>query len=353
MLERKRTKGGGRIVRISLLIVFVGLMISIILVFNKYQSVFSDNIEIEEGHMFFYIPTGSTYGEVWDQLNEYNIFINKKSFKWLAKRKDYPANVKPGRYRIVDGMSNNELINLLRSGNQEPVMVIFNNMRTLAQLAGKVSNYIEPDSLELLNHLSNPNLPEKYGFKKETFLAMFIPNTYELFWSSTPVDFTNRMAREYEKFWEKRDKKLTKLDMTREEVSTLASIVDEETLMDDENARVAGLYINRLQKGIPLQADPTLKFAMGDFNRKRIINNDKKIESPYNTYIHRGLPPGPISIPSVSSIDAVLNYEKHNYIYMCAKSDFSGYHTFAKTLKQHNQNAAEYQRELNKRGIYK
>lgn len=232
-------------------------------------------------------------------------------------------------------------------------MLVFNNMRTFEQLAGKVSTYIEPDSIELLKHLLDPKLPSKYGFKQETFMAMFIPNTYEIFWSSSVTDFTNRMAREYESFWAKRDKKLEKLKMSREEVSTLASIVDEETLLDEENERVAGLYINRLEKGIPLQADPTLKFAIGDFTRKRIVNADKEIVSPYNTYKHRGLPPGPISIPSVSAIDGVLNHEKHNYIYMCAKSDFSGQHAFARTLKQHNQNAAEYQRELNKRGIYK
>jgi UPF0755 protein len=353
MLERKKTKSTSKYLRISLLVVFIGVMISVIVVFNKYQQVFSENVEIEEGYIFFYISTGSTYEEVWKDLNNENILINKKSFEWVAQRKEYSESVKPGRYRIKNGMSNNELVNLLRSGNQEPVMVIFNNMRTLDQLAGKISTYIEPDSIEILTHLLDTKLPAKYGFSQETFLAMFIPNTYEMFWSYSAVDFTNRMAREYEIFWEKRDKKLTKLEMTREEVSTLASIVDEETTFDAENERVAGLYINRLTKGIPLQADPTLKFAIGDFARKRILNADKKIDSPYNTYKYRGLPPGPISIPSVSAIDGVLNYEKHNYLYMCAKADFSGNHAFARTLKQHNQNAAEYQKELNKRGIFK
>ena len=182
---------------------------------------------------------------------------------------------------------------------------------------------------------------------------MFIPETYEFFWSSSPKEFTNRMAREYEKFWEKRDKKLGKLEMTREEVSTLASIVDEETLHNDENKKVAGLYVNRLETGMALQADPTLKYALGDFSRKRILNVDKKIDSPYNTYKNKGLPPGPITIPSVSAIDGVLDFENHNFIFMCAKSDFSGYHSFARSLKQHNRNASEYQKALNKRGIYK
>lgn len=339
--------------RISLLIVFVGLMISVIIVFNKYQSVFSENVTINSGHTFLYIANGSEYIDVVNQLEEQNVLISKKSFEWVAERKGYPALVKPGRYRLEDGMNNNELVNMLRSGNQEPVMVIFSNLRTYSHLAGKVAGYLEADSVEILNHLSDPDLPAKYGFSHETFPSMFIPNTYEMYWSSTPMDFTDRMAREYENFWKSRDKKLESLGMSRTEVSTLASIVDEETLHDDENERVAGLYINRLEKGIPLQADPTLKFAIGDFTRSRIINADKEVISPYNTYKHRGLPPGPISIPSVSAIEGVLNFEKHNYLYMCAKSDFSGYHAFARTLTQHNQNAAEYQRELNRRRIYK
>jgi len=200
MLERKRTRAAGKYLRISLLIVFVGVMISVIVVFNKYQQVFSENVEIQDGHTFLYIPTGSTYDEVWNQLNGMNILINKKSFEWVAQRKDYHLSVKPGRYRIEQGMSNNELINILRSGNQEPVMLVFNNMRTLEKLAGKVSTYIEPDSIDLLRHLLDPELPAKYGFTKETFMAMFVPNTYEMFWSSSAIDFTNRMAREYESF---------------------------------------------------------------------------------------------------------------------------------------------------------
>lgn len=183
---------------------------------------------------------------------------------------------------------------------------------------------------------------------------MFIPNTYEFYWTTTPEEFSDRMNMEYEKFWEgERDRKAKKLDLSRSEVVTLASIVDEETLYNDENARVAGLYLNRIEKGIPLQADPTLKFALGDFTLKRILNEDKKIDSPYNTYRNKGLPPGPISIPSVSAIDGVLNYEKHNYYYMCAKADFSGYHAFARNLAQHNRNARAYQSALNKRRIYR
>jgi UPF0755 protein len=353
MLERKRTRGAGKVVRLSLLIVFVGLMVSVIIVFNKYQNVFNENVEIEAGHEFLYIPTGSTYAEVWGNLEEMNILINKKSFQWVAEKKEYPENVKPGRYRIEDGMSNNQLVNMLRSGNQEPVMVIFNNLRTLEQLAGKVSRYIEADSLEIRSHLLDPELPSKYGFTRETFMAMFIPNTYEMYWSSTPEDFTDRMAQEYEKFWEKRDKKLEDVGLNRVEVSTLASLVDEETLYDEENERVAGVYMNRIQMGMALQSCPTLKYALNDWTITRVLHEYKQVESMYNTYKHKGLPPGPITIPSVSAINGVLNFEEHNYIFMCAKADFSGKHAFARTLKQHNQNAAAYQRELNKRGIYR
>ena len=220
---------------------------------------------------------------------------------------------------------------MLRSGKQDPVMVVFNNMRTLDQLAGRVVRYLESDSAEFADWLTGNELPARYGFEAATFTSMFIPNTYEFFWNTGPEEFTDRMKKEYDKFWDgERDRKAKKMEMTRAEVVTLASIVDEETLFDDENSRVAGVYINRLEKGIPLQADPTLKFALGDFSLERILNEDKKIDSPYNTYKFKGLPPGPISIPSVSAIDGVLQYEKHNYLYFCAKADFSGYHAFAR-----------------------
>jgi len=272
----------------------------------------------------------------------------------VTKQKEYAKYVKPGRYKIRNGLNNNELINMLRLGDQDPVMVVFNNMRTLNQLAGKVSQYFERDSAEFAAYFSDSELASRYEFESHTFTSMFIPETYEFYWTTTPEDFTERMKDEYEKFWKgDRDRKAKKMEMTRVQVATLASIVDEETLYDDENSMVAGVYVNRLEKGIPLQADPTLKFAVGDFSRQRIINNDKQVNSPYNTYKYRGLPPGPISIPSVSAIDGVLNYEKHRYLFFCAKSDFSGYHAFARTLSQHNKNAKAYQQALNKRKIYR
>jgi len=344
----------GKAARLSMLLVFLGMIIMVIVVYKLYARIYVPNVNLNTAHELLYVPTGSDFEYVIDQLEEQGIVENRKSFRWVAIKKGYDKNVKPGRYKIQNGQSNNELVNQLRSGNQDPVMVVFNNVRSLAHVAGKVSRYLEKDSVEFAAWLTDPELPERYGFEASAFTSMFVPETYEFFWTSSPEDFTERMKKEYEKFWNgERDRKAKKLDMTRGEVVTLASIVDEETLYDDENARVAGLYLNRLVQGIPLQADPTLKFALGDFSRQRILNEDKKVDSPYNTYKYKGLPPGPISIPSVSAIDGVLNYENHNYLYMCAKADFSGHHAFARNYSQHKKNAREYQRALNKKRIYK
>ena len=354
MFERRRTKKTTKVVRISILLVFLGLVIMVLVVFKLYSRVFVINVTMDTDQELYYIPTGSTFENVIDGLEEKGIIDNLKSFRWVASKKGYEGNVKPGRYKIRNGASNNELVNMLRSGNQDPVMVVFNNVRTLDQLAGRISRYLEGDSVDFSAYFSGSELAKKYGFEPATFTSMFIPNTYEFFWTTSPEVFTERMIEEYEKFWEgERDRRARRMEMTRIEVITLASIVDEETLYDDENSRVAGVYINRIKKGIPLQADPTLKFALGDFTVRRIVNDDKKIDSPYNTYKYKGLPPGPISIPSVSAIDGVLHFEKHNYIFFCAKADFSGYHSFARTLSQHNKNAREYQKALNQKRIYR
>lgn len=354
MYRRRRTQRMGKAARISMLVVFLGLVIMVIVVYSTYSRIFVSNVNLESDHALFYIHTGSGFEQVMEDLETGGIIADPKSFKWVARKKGYDKNIKPGRYKIKNGSSNNELVNLFRSGNQDPVMVVFNNVRTLEQLAGRVSGYLEGDSAEFAAYLTDPELPSEYGFTPETFSAMFIPNTYEFFWTTTPGDFTERMNFEYEDFWKgKRDKQAEKLEMSRIEVVTLASIVDEETLYDEENSKVAGVYLNRLEQGIPLQADPTLKFAIDDLSRKRILNIDKQIDSPYNTYKNKGLPPGPISIPSVSAIDGVLDYEDHNYIFFCAKPDFSGYHVFARTLAQHNRNAREYQQALNRNRIYR
>ncbi len=337
-----------------MLLVFAGMVVMVVVVYKFYGRIYEPNVALDTEHVVFYIPTGSDYKYVIDALENEGIIENRSSFRWVAIKKTYDTHVKPGRYKISNGISNNELVNMLRSGRQDPVMVVFNNVRTLNHMAGKVSRYFEQDSASFGAYLSGSDLPSRFGFETAIFTSMFIPNTYEFFWTTTPEEFTERMNREYAKFWDgERDRKAKKLEMTRAEVVTLASIVDEETLYNDENRKVAGVYMNRLKQGIALQADPTLKFALGDFTVQRILNEDRKIDSPYNTYKYRGLPPGPISIPSVSAIDGVLNYEKHKYLYFCANADFSGHHAFARTLSQHNKNAKEYQKALNKRKIYR
>ena len=354
MFDRRRTRRPNKIVRVSMLFVLTGLVIMVLVVYKFYGRIYEVNVSLDEEQEIFYIPTGADFEFVIDQLENEGIIENRKSFRWVAIKKRYENNVKPGRYKIRNGISNNELVNMFRSGNQDPVMVVFNNVRTLDQVAGKVSVYLEGDSADFATYLADTSLFGKYGFSKETFTSMFIPNTYEFFWTTDPEQFTGRMKKEYEDFWSgERDRKAKRMELNRSEVVTLASIVDEETMYNDENERVAGLYVNRLESGIPLQADPTLKFAMGDFTVKRILNEDKLIDSPYNTYKFKGLPPGPISIPSVSAIDGVLNYEDHNYIFFCAKADFSGNHAFARTLSEHNRNARAYHKALNKRRIYR
>jgi UPF0755 protein len=232
------------------------------------------------------------------------------------------------------------------------VGVTFNNLRTREDLAGKISRYLQTDSLSIINLFYNEALIQRFGFTPQTFKAMFIPNTYEFYWTTNALGFAERMKSEYDRFWNKqRLEKAHFAGLNQVEVIILASIVQAETAKTDELSRVAGLYINRLKRGQLLQADPTVKYALGNFGLKRILNVHLEVESPYNTYKYAGLPPGPINFPEISTIDAVLNYEHHDYLYMCAKEDFSGYHNFAKTLNQHNLNALKYQKALNENGI--
>ena len=319
--------------------------------YQLYQFVFQENVL---QNYVLLISDDDDFESIGSQLENDAIIASPKAFKWVAKKKSYNENIRPGRYELRQGMTTNELVNMLRSGAQEPVDVTFNNVRFKEDLAGKVSKYIEADSLELLNIFSNHEQIKKWGFTTENFRAMFIPNTYEMYWTTTAQDFADRMQAEYKKFWnEERLAKAEMMNISPAEVSILASIVQSETIQKEELPRVAGLYVNRLKRGILLQADPTVKYAVGDFSIKRVLNKHLEIESPYNTYKYVGLPPGPICFPSIQSIDAVLNYENHKYLYMCAKEDFSGYHNFAKTLRQHNRYAAIYRKALDERKIYR
>ncbi|WP_423127356.1 endolytic transglycosylase MltG [Gaoshiqia sp. Z1-71] len=299
------------------------------------------------------IPSDAGFEQVLDSLRAKDILLNEKAFKWVAKKKDYPNLVKPGKYVFDKGMNTNSIVNMLRSGDQQPVSVTFNNLRFMAELAGKVAKYIEPDSTELIAYFTQPEVIEQMGFDEYSFHAMFIPNTYEFYWTTSPEQFTERMKAEYERFWtDQRLEKASQLGLSPVEVITLASIVQEETIKADEKPIVAGLYINRIRKGMILQADPTIKFAMGNFEIKRVLTRHLEIESPYNTYKYTGLPPGPINFPEISSIDAVLNADDNKYLYMCAREDFSGYHNFARTLNEHNKNAQRYREALNQNQIW-
>lgn len=339
---------------LPLLLLVIGIVLAIRAV-DIYSKAFKPNVKTgDEESVVIYIPNGSTIDTVMNILYDRDLVKNRKSLEWAMYRKNYHSHVYPGRYRIRNKMNNNELVNLLRAGKQEPVDLVLNNIRTIPELALKVSEQLETDPDKLMTICQDPNVQAEYGFDAHTILCMFIPNTYEFFWNTSAEDFVKRMHREYMRFWDKkRQKKAEELGLTPIEVGILASIVDEETSKNDEKDRIAGVYINRLKKGIPLQADPTIIYAIGDFSIKRVLKVHLQYDSPYNTYKYAGLPPGPIGLPTISGIDAVLNHENHNFYYFCAREDFSGYHNFAKTLQEHNQNARKYQQALNRRRIYR
>lgn len=301
-----------------------------------------------------YIPTGATFEQVKDSLKAHVTINDMDKFEFLADKKGYTQKIYPGHYVIKNSISYNQLINMLRGGIQTPVKVTFNNLRDVDQLAGRVARTIEADSASIATLLHDANYVAELGFDTVTVATMFLPNTYELYWNTNAHDFITRMKREYNTFWnDERKTKATNTGLSQTEVSILASIVNKETSKNDEMPRIAGVYLNRLAIGMPLQADPTLLFILNDPEIHRVLNEHKELKSPYNTYLNAGLPPGPICVPSIAAIDGVLNHEHHKYLYFCAKEDFSGYHNFAKTLSEHNRNAAKYQRELNNRNIFK
>lgn len=331
------------------------ILISIILFVRTYKAIMKPNTMIANNdEISLYIYSDDDFETIKHKLYSDSVIINRRSFEWLAKKLDYPQYIKSGHYIIRNGMNNNQLLNMLRSGNQTPIDFTFNNIRTIEQFAGKADEQLELDSTSLIKVLNEDSLLKKMGFDKETYASLFIPNTYELYWNINPEDFIEKMTNEYKIFWnESRLQKAKEINLTPIEVSILASIVDKETTKTSEMSRIAGVYLNRINKKWLLQADPTLVFALGDFEIKRVLDIHKEIESPYNTYKYVGLPPGPICIPSIAAIDAVLNAEKHKYFYFCAKDDLSGYHVFARNMREHNANAEKYRRALNKKKIYK
>jgi UPF0755 protein len=339
----------------KIIIGFTIILIGIIVFVGFYQRIFSPNVSLPEDNqeIYIYIPSDADYHDVIDTLEKKAYIKDIKSFKWVARKKNYDRYVQAGRYKIKHGMSNNQLVELLRSGRQEPVDLIFNNIRTKEELASRISEQIEADSVNIVNLLNDKEFLAQFNFTPSNVYAMIIPDTYEFWWNTKAKGFLSRMHKEYKKFWsDEKMEKAEKIELSPVEVSTLASIVDEETLRDEEMPIISGVYINRLEKGMRLQADPTVKFAVGDFSIKRVLNKHLEVDSPYNTYKNAGLPPGPISFPSKKAINSVLNYKEHDYLYFAAKPDFSGYHNFSETHYQHILNARKYQRALNKERIW-
>ncbi len=322
--------------------------------YRYYRWIYEANVDLQgQEFSYLYIPSGADHETLMDSLEERGLLKNPQSFEWVAEKKGFQEKVHPGKYRIEKGMSNNELVNILRGGMEETVEVTFNNVRTKADLAGKATPNIELDSTELLDALKDPEAARKYGFGPKSFLVMFIPDTYEFYWDVSVEDFFDRMKKEYERFWtEERRSKARNLGLTPVEVSILASIVEaEQTKVPDERPKVARLFLNRLEKGMKLESDPTLIYAIGDFSIRRVLDKDRDVDSPYNTYRYKGLPPGPIRLPSKASIKAVLQSPEHDHLYMCAKPDSSGLHNFTSTYSQHLRNARKYHAWLNEQGV--
>ena len=301
---------------------------------------------------YLLIPSNSEFDDVVNILIKNKIIPNEEVFRQLAKKMNYiKSPMRSGRFEIKENWSVVDLIRHLRNGKQAPVNVVVNNSRLLEDVAGRTSRFFEADSTALMSLFQDEAYLDQIGFTYETLMSVFIPDTYQLYWNTSPKKFMERMLKEHDNFWKKdnRMEKAKKLGLTPEEVYTLASIVERETLQNSEKKRMAGVYLNRLKKDMLLQADPTSVFATRDFTATRVTDYHTKFDSPYNTYMYKGLPPGPISMASKASIDAVLNAEDHKYIYFCAKGDGSGLHNFAKTLSAHNQNAILYRKNIKKR----
>lgn len=335
--------------------ILILLLLGVVLSYFAYTGIYRANVPDNLAKSILYIQDGTDFQTLSNKLYQEGFIQNQSSFEWVSKLMKYSdGQIKAGRYKLEPGMHNRSLVSLLRSGRQEALDLTFNNVRTLDQLAGKLSAQLVHDSLSILTHLRDPKVQEKYGFNDETMITMFIPNTYKIYWNTPIPKFMDRMKKEHDKFWnEERRSQADALGLIPEQVYTLASIVEKETLAAKEKSKIAGLYLNRLNKNMLLQADPTVVYAVGDFEIRRVLNKHLELDSPYNTYKYTGLPPGPIYMPDISTIDATLSPEKHAYLFFCARPDNSGLHAFAKTNAQHEQNARKYHSWLNQNRIYR
>lgn len=341
--------------KIVLIVALLGLIAMAGFAYFVYDSVFEPNTAFNNQEAHIYIPTGARFSDVNDELRP--LLDNMISFEAVANRKGYPAQVKPGHYIIKKGMNNNDIVNTLRVGNT-PIKIKFNNRERLQDLAGHLAHQIEADSSALIKAMLDSTFLAKNDFNPDTALGMYVPNTYEVYWNIGPEALVERMLKEHNRFWTPyRLNQANKLGLVQDQVIALASIVQKETAKVDERPRVAGVYINRIKKGMPLQADPTVIYALKreandyDLQVKRVLYKDLEIDSPYNTYKNPGIPPGPIFMPDISSIDAVLNAEEHDYLYFVVDVENFGYHKFASSLQAHNRNKAAYVRWLNNQGV--
>lgn len=341
--------------KILWIVALLGLLVCGFVAYQIYNAIFSPNTQFNNNEAFVYIASDATFTDVKSSLDP--LLKDLSTFEAVAKRKGYVTNIKAGKYALKKGMNNNEIINTLRSANI-PVRVSFNNQESLESLAGRISEQLEADSLSLLQAFNDSDFLRETNFDEDSKLGMYLPNTYEFFWNTKAEGFRDRMLKEYRAFWnEERLQKAKAQNLTPEQVIALAAVVQKETAKVDERRRVAGVYLNRIRKGILLQADPTVIFAIkketGNYDTiiKRVLYRDLEMDSPYNTYKYAGVPPGPITMPDISSIEAVLNPEKHEYLYFVADVSNFGYHMFAKTLAQHNRNKVQYTRWLNEQKV--
>jgi UPF0755 protein len=351
-MTAKKASSGGTLRKFIVAMVIILIIALAFTGLNYYLKYFGPNVTDKQEYL--YIHTGSDFNDVYKTIQQEGIVKDTATFFRAAENMNYINRVKPGRYHLHAGMSNRKLINMLASGTQEPVTLSFHNLRLKEKFAGFVSKKIEPDSTAIIHLLDSASFLQQYGFTTDNVYTVFLPNSYQLYWNTTPEKFFKRMYANYEKFWTPdRKQKAAAIGLDPIQVSILASIVDAEALHDDEMPTIAGLYLNRLKKGMKLEADPTVIFAENDFTIHRVLSKYLTINSPYNTYLHTGLPPGPIMMPSVNAVNAVLDYQKSAYIYMCAKEDFSGYHNFATNVADHLANARRLHQALNERNIKK
>ncbi len=343
---------GKKLLKFLLIGVLAAVAIATYLYFNVLSPVMIPNDRDEP--IFLHIPTGSSYDQVLDSLHAEDLLEDATTFTLLAERMNYRREeMRPGRYALQPGWTMVDVIRHLRGGGQAPVRVVLNNEREPMNVAAKVAQVLEGDSLDFVQLFHDREYVQSIDFRAETLISLFIPNTYELYWNTSPEAFIERMLQEHQRFWDQNDRlaKAERWDLTPAEVYTLASIIEKETQQSDEKRRMAGVYLNRLQTGMLLQADPTAVFARRDFHTARVTYYHTKFDSPYNTYMHPGLPPGPIAMASITSIDAVLNAEDHDYIFFCARGDGTGYHNFAETMSGHSRNIAIYKNNLRSRGL--